>query len=116
MGGVMLNKKATEIEVAIDDEEGLTSISFAWEGPGGYFIITNDPESRRIYCELEDQSNGFYTENIDYFIAHDGKSVTLRIDSGLTFIREKSINEIKIELPEKENILHIDEAMKIISS
>jgi len=107
----MLQKKiAREIEIAIDDDEGLTSLSFSWDGAGGYFLITNDTESERIYCEFADQSNGIYIDEIDEVV----NEIKFSLAEGISFERTRISSELKIVIPEKTDINCIKKAMSII--
>jgi|GEM_PF-1926504 len=113
----MLSKKiAREIEIAIDDDEGLTSLSFSWDGAGGYFLITNDPESERIYCEFADQSNGIYIDKIIYDIDEVVNEIKFSLAEGGSFERTKIPSELKIVIPEKTDVNCIKKAMGIIST
>ena len=54
----------TDVQVIIDDEEGLSSLCFRWGDIGGYLCIARDPDEEGVYCEYCDQSNGFYSKTI----------------------------------------------------
>jgi len=107
---------AREVEIAMDDDEGLTSLSFSWDGAGGYFLITNDPESERIYCEFADQSNGIYIDEISYEINESVNEIKFSLEKGGSFERTKISPELKIVIPEKADIDCIKRAMRIIST
>ena len=48
----------TNISYELDNEEGLSSIFFEYEG--GYFTIAKMEDEENIYLEKDDQSNGQY--------------------------------------------------------
>jgi hypothetical protein len=98
-GGHML-VTAKNVETIVDDDEGLSSFYVAWLDAGGYFSVAKESGEEFIYCELNDQSNGFYSKTVKYTIT--GRRIKFWVSDDEYFDRSNRINEIEIVIPDKE--------------
>jgi hypothetical protein len=90
--------EAKEVDIIVDDDEGLTSFFAEWSDIGGYFCITNDPEECDLYCEFCDQSNGFYSKTLLY--SFNEKNITFYLKGEEYFSVIDKIKKITISIPD----------------
>jgi hypothetical protein len=48
-----------KVETIVDDDDRLSSFFASWLEAGGYFSVAKERGEYVIYCEFNDQSNGF---------------------------------------------------------
>jgi len=102
-----------KVETIVDDDEGLSSFHVAWLEAGGYFSVAIEQGGDEIYCELNDQANGFYSNTVNYTITD--RRIKFRVSDDEYFDRPNRINEIEIVIPDKEfDIEEISSCLKVI--
>lgn len=89
-------KNVTKIECIINDEEGLTSLCLWWGEVGSYMSIDKDIHDPRLYCEFEDQINGFYTMTLKYNIINNIVEFTL--DNGEFFDKKLQLQKVSVQI------------------
>src|SRR5215475_13758556 len=103
------------IETIVDDGEGLSSFYVAWLDAGGYFAVDIENGDNTIFCEFNDQSNGFYSKTVKY--AMNGRRIKFWVSVDEYFDRKNRINEIDIVIPDKEfDIKEISSCLEFIFS
>ena len=90
-----------KVETIVDDDEGQSSFYVTSLDAGeGYFCVVRENGEDLIYCELNDQSNGFYSKTVKYTIT--GRRIKFWVSDGEYFDRSNRINEVEIAIPDKE--------------
>ena len=111
-GGQML-VTAKKVETIVDDDEGLSSFYVAWLDAGGYYSVARERGEDVIYCELNDQSSGFYSKTVKYTIT--GRRIKFWVSDDEYFDGPNRINEIEIVIPDKVgDIEQISSCLKFI--
>lgn len=99
-----------KVETFIDDDEGLSSFHVAWLDAGGYFSVAIESGENIIYCELNNQSNGFYSKTVKHTIT--GRRIKFWVSDDEYFDRSNRINEIEIVIPDKFDIGEVSSCLE----
>jgi hypothetical protein len=93
--------KGKHVETIVDDDEGLSSFYATSLDPAeGYFCVAIVSGDNLIYCELNDQSNGFYSKTVKYTMT--GRRITFRVFDDEYFDSSNRLNEVEVAIPDKE--------------
>jgi hypothetical protein len=102
-----------KVETIVDDDEGLSSFYVTWLDAGGYFSVAIEWGEGPIYCEVNDQANGFYSKTVTYTMTD--RKIRFRVSDDEYFDRSNRINEIEVAIPEKEfDLKEISSCLKFI--
>jgi hypothetical protein len=101
-----------KVETIVDDNEGLVSFHVAWQDAGGYFLVARERGETQIYCELNDQANGFYSKTLKYSI--DDRKIKFVISNDEYFDAINGINEIEVVIPEGLDMGEISACLEFI--
>jgi hypothetical protein len=89
---------AKTVETIVDDDEGLSSLHVAWLDAGGYFSVARERGQDAIYCELNDQSQAFYSRTVRY--AMSGRNVRFWVSGDEHFDGSGRIKDIEVVIPD----------------
>jgi hypothetical protein len=103
---------ATTVETVVDDGEGLSSFCASLDPGEGYFCISIENGKNVIYCELNDQSLGFYSETVKYESAE--RKINFWTSGDEYFDRSDFINEIEVVIPDMFDMEEIGSCLKFI--
>jgi len=95
------------IEAITNDEEELSSLYILFED-GGHVAIAREMSSDKIYCEYNDQGNGFYPKTLSYQYSKGMLSLLLSDDE--CFDSNCLVQALSIRIP------HISDDRSIHSS
>jgi hypothetical protein len=110
MAGLLVAGK--KVETIVDDNEGLVSFHVAWQDAGGYFLVSRERGEPQIYCELNDQANGFYSKTVKYSI--DDRKIKFVVSNDEYFDAINGINEIEVVITEGLDMGEISSCLEFI--
>lgn len=92
-----LSIEATRVELIVDDDEGFHSFHAVSTKPRGFLSLARSSEEPGIYCELNDQSQGFRSRTVSYELR--AQLVIITVTAPESFESRRSTQRIEVRLP-----------------
>lgn len=95
MTGLIL--EATRVELIVDDDEGFHSFHAVATRPRRFLSLARSSEEPEVYCELNDQSQGFRSRTVSYELRFP--IVTFTVEAPESFELGHATRRVDVRLP-----------------